>query len=129
MPERMKTLYSLMICLLTLTLAANAQQADKPKEETKGHVVQDMKTDGGDDNTVVTPYNHDGDVIQASGKAYNGRELTRMARKDINGVAGTVAGVSYTPDRTPSIRGAAPSGTAYFVDGVRSYGALPILMR
>lgn len=125
----MKTCYALIVCMLLLTIAGNAQQAETPKEETKGHVVEGMKNNGNEVATVVTEYNYEGDVIQASGKSYNGRELTRMARKDVNGVAGTVAGVTYTPGVTPSIRGAAPSGTAYFVDGVRSYGALPVLMR
>lgn len=68
-------------------------------------------------------------VQQSTGQTYDSDELTRMARKDINGVAGTVAGVESRAGDVPDIRNAGAAGTAYFVDGVRVYGALPILTK
>jgi hypothetical protein len=68
-------------------------------------------------------------VQQTTGQTYDSDQLTRMARKDINGIAATVAGVDARPGEIPNIRNAGTSGTAYFVDGVRVYGALPILTK
>lgn len=68
-------------------------------------------------------------VQQSIGQTYDSEQLSRMARKDINGVAGTVAGVETRSGEVPNIRNAGSAGTAYFVDGVRTYGALPILTK
>ena len=59
----------------------------------------------------------------------NEKELQRMPNTDINKIANMVPGVSSRAGETPSIKGASPSGTAYFVDGVRIYGALPMLVK
>jgi hypothetical protein len=68
-------------------------------------------------------------VPQSTGQTYGGTEMLQLARKDVNGIASTVSGVEMRPGSgdTPSIRGGGPEGTAYFVDGVRVYGALPII--
>lgn len=70
-------------------------------------------------------------VMQSTGKVYGQDALLRMPRRDINTVAGTVTGVDSRPgtNEIPHIRGAASSGTAYYVDGVRIYGALPIMTK
>lgn len=75
--------------------------------------------------------NNTAQVIQSTGKRFNTEEINGLARRDINGIASTVAGVDSRPgtNEIPSIRGAAPSGTAYFVDGVRVYGALPVISK
>ncbi|MES2560196.1 MAG: hypothetical protein V4590_10670 [Bacteroidota bacterium] len=68
-------------------------------------------------------------VQQTTGQTYDSDQLTRMARKDINSLAGTVAGVETRGGEVPNIRNAGSEGTAYFVDGVRVYGSLPILTK
>lgn len=70
-------------------------------------------------------------IQQSIGYVYNEKQLLQMARREINSVASTVAGVDSRAgtNETPSIRGAGPAGTAYFVDGIRVYGALPIISR
>ncbi len=73
--------------------------------------------------------NKEAAVVQSVGGRYNEEELNRMARKDVNGIASTVAGVQSVAGGTPDIRGAGAAGTAYFVDGVRVYGALPIITK
>lgn len=125
----MKTLITLITLLMLGTLSVNAQQPVNNPEQTQGHVIPKPPAEEQQEITVVMPHK-DPSVIQSSGKSYSGRELSRMARKDVNGVAGTVAGVEYTPGvGMPSIRGGGAAGTAYFVDGVRSYGALPVISR
>lgn len=70
-------------------------------------------------------------VLQSTGKTYGEQELLRMPRRDVNTVAGTVTGVDSRggTNEVPHIRGAESSGTAYYVDGVRVYGALPIMTK
>lgn len=76
----------------------------------------------------VYKYSRTNEVIQGSGQTYSGRQIQQMAAKDINQIANTVTGVQYRVGEKVIIRGAA-DGTAYFVDGVRVYGALPSLTR
>lgn len=78
--------------------------------------------------TDVYKYSRTNEVIQGSGQTYSGRQIQQMAAKDINQIANTVTGVQYRVGEKVIIRGAA-DGTAYFVDGVRVYGALPSLTR
>ncbi len=47
------------------------------------------------------------------------QRLQRLPVRNINQVAGTIAGVDSWAGETPNIRGARAEGTAYFVDGVR----------
>jgi hypothetical protein len=63
-------------------------------------------------------------VTQFSGYTFNEEQLMRMPVRNINRIASTVAGVESRAGETPIIRGAV-GGTAYFIDGVRVYGALP----
>ena len=81
------------------------------------------------ENSDIYKSNGRSDVIQTVGRTYNEKELERMPNTDINKIANMVPGVSSRAGETPSIKGASPSGTAYFVDGVRIYGALPMLMK
>lgn len=78
--------------------------------------------------TDVWKYNSMNEVIQSTGKTYNSEQLQRMAAKDINQIANTVPGVQSRPGEPLMIRGT-NTGTAYFVDGVRVYGALPPIMK
>lgn len=70
-------------------------------------------------------------VTQTTGKRFTGDDIMRLARRDINGIASLTAGVDSRPgtNETPNIRGGGASGTAYYVDGVRIYGALPIVTK
>jgi hypothetical protein len=70
-------------------------------------------------------------VIQTTGKRFSGDDIMRLARRDINGIASLTAGVDSRPgtNETPNIRGGGSSGTAYYVDGVRIYGALPMVTK
>lgn len=70
-------------------------------------------------------------VIQTTGKRFSGDDVMRLARRDINGIASLTAGVDSRPgtNETPNIRGGGASGTAYYVDGVRIYGALPMVTK
>lgn len=47
------------------------------------------------------------------------KQLERLPQRNINAIAGTVAGVDSRAGQTPNIRGARQDGTAYYVDGVR----------
>lgn len=68
-------------------------------------------------------------VIQSTGKRINEEAITRYGGSGIDGIANTVGGVQQVAPGQISIRGAGTAGTAYFVDGVRIYGALPIITR
>ena len=61
------------------------------------------------------------------GQTLNSAELSRLPFHNINSIANTVTGVNSYGGGIPNIKGAPASGTAYFVDGVRVYGALPNL--
>lgn len=121
-----------IVCLaFALPLVANAQRGLKPMDE-KPVPSYDPKQNTHSTHTeqlpVVIPANTQ-QVVQNTGQRYNSEQLTRMARKDVNGVASMTPGVQSTDGGIPQIRGAAASGTAYFVDGVRVYGALPLLTK
>jgi outer membrane receptor for ferrienterochelin and colicin len=73
-------------------------------------------------------YNKMNEVIQGSGKSFNSNQLQQMAAKDVNQIANTVSGVQARAGEPVIIRGIS-NGTAYFVDGVRVYGALPPIMK
>lgn len=47
--------------------------------------------------------------------------LMRLPQRNINAVAGLVAGVDSRAGETPNIKGARADGTAYFIDGMRTY--------
>ena len=126
----MKTILTLLVALALpfFTLAQQGlQKMDRgsydPKQQ-RNEIAKDRPTV----NTMVLKTNTS-QVIQSTGKTYDGDQLTQMARKDINSIAGTVAGVETRAGEVPNIRNAGPAGTAYFVDGVRTYGALPILTK
>jgi hypothetical protein len=125
----MKTL--IVFLALTLPMLACAQQGLKPMDEKPAPSYDPKQYADGQpspQDAIVIPANTQ-QVIQNTGQRYSSDDLTRMARKDINGVASMTAGVQSIDGGVPHIRGAAASGTAYFVDGVRVYGALPILTK
>lgn len=55
------------------------------------------------------------------GAVFSGEDLSRMANRNINKIANTVGGVNSHGGGVPSIKGASPAGTAYFIDGIRVY--------
>jgi len=59
------------------------------------------------------------------GQTFNRNMLTNLPYRNVNAIANMVAGVNSYGGAIPNIKGAPASGTAYFVDGVRVYGALP----
>ena len=126
----MKTL--IVFLVLLLPICTWAQRGLKPMDE-KPTESYDPKRYANEQQTApaetVESKDYTAQVMQTTGKKYTADELSRMARKDVNGVASTIAGVQSLDGGTPQIRGAAASGTAYFVDGVRVYGALPILTK
>jgi outer membrane receptor for ferrienterochelin and colicin len=77
--------------------------------------------------SVYTKHHRLNEVQSYVGKTYGNAELLRMPVRDVNQIANTVSGVDSRAGGIPNIRGAASSGTAYFVDGVRVYGALPMI--
>lgn len=117
-----------------IACAAIAQNTtDESSAEPKGYDPRKYQNEGtpAPAPTDFIQHNPISQVVQNTGKQYSGEEITKMARRDVNGIASTVAGVNSRPgtNETPSIRGASPSGTAYFVDGVRVYGSLPIITK
>lgn len=81
-----------------------------------------------ENNTDVYRYDKRNEVIQSTGRTYNSFQMQQMAAKDINQIANTVPGVQYRVGEPLTIRGT-NQGTAYYVDGVRIYGALPVLIK
>ncbi len=125
----MKTL--IVFLGLLLPIFAGAQSGLKPMDEKSAESYDPKRYANEQHANDVTIESRDYtmQVVQTTGKKYNAEELSRMARKDVNGVASTIAGVQSLDGGVPQIRGAAASGTAYFVDGVRVYGALPVLTK
>lgn len=65
-------------------------------------------------------------VIQTTdGYTFGKRQLINLPTRNVNRIANLVGGVQSYANEVPRIRGAEPYGTAYFVDGIRVYGALP----
>jgi hypothetical protein len=65
-------------------------------------------------------------VIQTTdGYTFSKRQLINLPTRNVNRIANLVGGVQSYANEVPRIRGAEPHGTAYFVDGMRVYGALP----
>ena len=65
-------------------------------------------------------------VIQTTdGYTFGKRQLINLPTRNVNRIANLVGGVQSYANEVPRIRGAEPYGTAYFVDGMRVYGALP----
>lgn len=117
-----------MILMQANFFLLNAQPPAKEKMG-KGHAVKTTDTNAEPQETEMIMNKH-AEVIQYSGKSYSYKDLYRLARRDVNGIAGITAGVDHIPgSASVRIRGADPSGTAYFVDGVRSYGTLPMSFR
>jgi hypothetical protein len=126
----MNTLATLCFALMT-ALGCYAQSATE-NTVPKGYDPKQQKWDNASQEpSTVTYKSKSMPVIQSTGKTYDSDAITKMARKDINGIASTTAGVESRPGsgEIPSIRGAGAAGTAYFVDGVRVYGALPIITK
>jgi hypothetical protein len=125
----MKTL-GIVITILLSPLYIMAQGKLKPMDE----VIPPSSTETDyaipSEETLILK-NTTPPVQQSTGKVYDEAALLRMPRRDINSVAGMVTGVDSRPgtNEVPHIRGAASSGTAYYVDGVRVYGALPIMTK
>jgi hypothetical protein len=124
-----KYVYLISIILMQANIfLLNAQPPAKEKVG-KGHTVKTIETNAELQETVMIMNKH-AEVIQYTGKSYSYKDLYRLARRDVNGIAGITAGVDHIPgSASVRIRGADPSGTAYFVDGVRSYGTLPMSFR
>jgi hypothetical protein len=124
----MKT-FGTIIALFLFPVLLMAQGKLKPMDE--GITPPKSETDYRDPNETNSYKQQTAPVQQSTGKVYGEQELLRMSRRNVNSVAGTVAGVDSRPgtNEVPHIRGAASSGTAYYVDGVRIYGALPILTK
>lgn len=64
-------------------------------------------------------------IPTTDGYTFNKRQLINLPTRNVNRIANLVGGVQSYANETPRIRGAEPYGTAYFVDGMRVYGALP----
>lgn len=125
----MKTL--IVCCVFLLPLMVSAQKGLKPMDSQAPASYDPKQYADGKLNPEI-PLEiaaSTQQVIQTTGQKFNNEQLTNMARKDVNGVASMTAGVQSINGATPQIRGADASGTAYFVDGVRVYGALPILTK
>lgn len=122
------------LCLMVFLCAASmfnsliAQQINNA-EKQDGYVIEQYNKQPTEEETqMVAP--RQSAIIQYSGKSYSYQDLYRLARRDVNGIAGITAGVDHIPGSgSVRIRGAEPSGTAYFVDGVRAYGTLPMSFR
>lgn len=50
---------------------------------------------------------------------FNQQQINALPQRNINSVAGIVAGVDSRNGQTPNIKGARADGTAYFIDGIR----------
>lgn len=123
--------YVYLISMILMQANFFLLSAQPPAKEKigKGHAVQTAETNAEPQETVMIMNKH-AEVIQYSGKCYSYKDLYRLARRDVNGIAGITAGVDHVPgSASVRIRGADPTGTAYFVDGVRSYGTLPMSFR
>lgn len=102
-------------------LADTATAADKPDSAVTAQTQEA--------ETIIYRYDQTRNVVQTSGKVFTAKEIARMPVGNVNQVAETVAGVQRTGNgAAPNIRCAGSAGTAYFVDGVRVYGALPPVM-
>ncbi len=119
----------MILALLCGPIWCMAQSGLQPMDEPMFDPKKAKQGDPGQNVDNIYLKNNEAAVIQSVGARYNEEELNRMARKDVNGIASTVAGVQSVAGATPDIRGAGTAGTAYFVDGVRIYGALPIITK
>ena len=68
---------------------------------------------------------NDLNVMNGSWTTIKSEQLSTMPTQNISKIVNTAPGVNSVGNEAPRIRGAEPSGTAYFVDGVRVYGTLP----
>jgi hypothetical protein len=124
----MKTIL-ILLSVGIFPIVTSAQRSLKPMDDiTISPIAPTQPTS--ENSTTITKYKGNR-VLQSIGKIYNEEDLNHLAIRNINGVAATVAGVDSRAgtQETPNIRGGGASGTAYFVDGVRTYGALPILSK
>jgi hypothetical protein len=55
-----------------------------------------------------------------------GAQIMALGTRSTNSIAGLTAGVDSRSGATPTIRGARPDGTAYYIDGVRVQGGASI---
>ncbi|MES2779451.1 MAG: hypothetical protein V4651_06085 [Bacteroidota bacterium] len=127
----MKTFIILLVAigLPVLSFAQRGMKTMEGKAYDPKQQRNEIPQDSGQTSGTVYYESKNNNVIQSTGQTYDSEQLTRMARKDVNGVASTVAGVESRSGEIPNIRNAGQAGTAYFVDGVRVYGALPILTK
>lgn len=129
----MKTFITFMVLICIASIAAAQNSTIETATEPKGYDPRKYQNEGTPAQvpTNFVQHNPMTQVVQSTGKQFSGDEMVKMARRDVNGIASTVAGVNSRPgtNETPSIRGADQSGTAYFVDGVRVYGSLPFLTK
>lgn len=109
----------LLLSLLGLSTDVLAQHNEKENTIT----INDSSA-----NTAPTVYKYNrlGYVHQSSGRVYSGDDLSKMPAKSVNEIANTVPGVQVRTGEPMIIRGAINS-TAYFVDGMRIYGAMPLI--
>jgi outer membrane receptor for ferrienterochelin and colicin len=129
--KQKKLVMKIIIAILILFIVPNLASAQRklvPMDEPTNTVHETYQ---GSNHTNI--YKHkDMPVQQSIGKTFTEDDLLNMSRRgDVNAIAGNVAGVDSRAgtNEIPRIRGAASSGTAYFVDGVRIYGAMPILTK
>lgn len=119
----MKPVIAALLCfggLLTFSATyAQNKEVKLYKEELEKRMPEEKQT--------PTDYTKRKDlqIMNVGYTNFNKEDLGRMPTRDLNKIVNTVQGVNSSGNEAPRIRGAAPSGTAYFVDGVRVYGALP----
>jgi len=120
----MKTIVLLFICSgLFISVSAQNQKPIRYKSSNPNAIAPLKVGDQSQEESVIK--RKDLNIMATSGRTYNNKALMSMPSRDVNRIAGSVAGVNSRAGETPSIRGVDPSGTAYFVDGIRVYGALP----
>lgn len=56
---------------------------------------------------------------------FSSEALLHMQQRNINSIVGVIAGIDSRNGETPNIKGARAEGTAYFIDGVRTYQLEP----
>lgn len=95
--------------------------------------IQKTNKENSGANEINTPliFNASNSIVQFPddflGQNFNATDLSRLPYHNINSIANMVVGVNSNGGGTPNIKGAPASGTAYYVDGIRVYGALSLI--
>ena len=113
----MKIIGILFLCAFGILFSVTVQAQTKPSTTTKP-----AETNTGTPciiKSIAPIYTDD------FGQTFNRNVLINLPYRNVNSIANMVAGVNSYGGAIPNIKGAPASGTAYFVDGVRVYGALP----